>query len=264
MQSLLSANHIVYAYPGKSHSVLCGCTLSIKRGDLFCILGPNGSGKSTLLNCLCGLLLPNQGEVLLMDKSIHKLSPKSIARHIGYVSQNQSSAFGYTVMDYVLMGRANMIGLFDRPTKADFEVAKKSLEVVGIACLGNCLLSELSGGERQLVSIARVVAQNPEVIMLDEPTAHLDYGNQIKMLKLIEQLNHHGFSILITTHNPDHCIMLNSQVGILDKTGVLHVGTCEKMLSDDTLSTLLGAEIHMVYADIVKRNTFVLAGLDSV
>lgn len=264
MQPLLRADQITYAYPGASHHVLRGCTLSLKKGDLLCVLGPNGSGKSTLLNCLCALLMPEQGEVLFMDKNIHKSSLKSIAQHIGYVAQNPSSAFGYTVMDYVLMGRACKIELFDRPDKADRKAAKEALEAVGIDRLANCLLSEISGGERQLVSIARVIAQNPEIIMLDEPTAHLDCGNQIKMLKLIAQLNHHGFTILVMTHNPDHCVMLNSQVGILNKTGTLRTGSCGAMLSDDTLSALLGTKIHMVYADIVKRNTFVPAGLDSV
>lgn len=261
MESLFCANHIAYIYPGNTYYTLSDCTLSINKGDLLCILGPNGSGKSTLLNCLCGLLTPTKGEILLMKKSIHEMSPKSIAQCIGYVPQNQYSAFGYTAMDYVLMGRASTIGLFEKPSKADREVAEEALAVVGIAHLANSFLSEMSGGERQLVSIARVISQKPQIILLDEPTAHLDYGNQIKMLKLIKKLNRYGFFILATTHDPNHCVMLNSQVGILDKTGVLHVGTNEEMLSDDILSKLFGTKIHMVYADIVKRNTFVLADL---
>lgn len=262
MESFLGANHIAYTYPGNTNYTLSDCTFSVNKGDLLCILGPNGSGKSTLLNCLCGLLTPTMGEILLMGKNIHEMSPKHIAQSIGYVPQSQYSAFGYTVMDYVLMGRAYKIGLFEKPSKIDREIAGEALTVVGIAHLANSFLTEISGGERQLVSIARIITQKPQIILLDEPTAHLDYGNQIKMLKLIKKLNQRGFFVLVTTHNPDHCIMLNSQVGILDKTGVLHVGSSEEMLSDDILSKLFGTKIHMIYADIVKRNTFVFA--DSV
>ena len=262
MSSFVEVRHIIYSYPGNTNNTLNNCSLYMKKGDMLCILGPNGIGKSTLLNCICGLLVPKQGEILINNLNINKMTPRSIAQHIGYVQQSQIYSFGYTIIDYVLMGRANNVGLFHKPSEYDRKKAEDALKLVGINHIATALITEVSGGERQLASIARVIAQEPQIILLDEPTAHLDYGNQIRILKLIKTLNKRGYSILMTTHNPDHCIMLNARVGIFDKTGTLTVGICEQMLSDDKLSELFGARIRMVYAESVKRNTFVFENIE--
>lgn len=262
MNSFVEVRHIIYSYPRNGNNTLNDCSLYMKKGDMLCVLGPNGIGKSTLLNCICGLLVPKQGEVLINNINVNEMTPRSVAQHIGYVQQNQIYSFGYTVIDYVLMGCANNVGLFSKPSKSDHQKAERALQLVGINHIANAVISEVSGGERQLASIARVIAQEPQIILLDEPTSHLDYGNQIRILKLIKTLNKSGYSILMTTHNPDHCIMLNAKVGIFDKTGALNVGTCEQMLTEENLSELFGTQIKMVYAESVKRNTFVFKGIE--
>lgn len=262
MSSFFKICHITYSYPGNKYNTLNDCSLSMKKGELLCILGPNGAGKSTLLNCICGLLTPKQGDIIINNCKISEMTSKNIAKYIGYVQQSQNYSFGYTVIDYVLMGRANNVGLFHKPSDYDCQKAKEAIQLVGIQHLSNAIITEISGGERQLASIARVVAQEPQIILLDEPTSHLDYGNQIRILKLIKTLNKRGYSVLMTTHNPDHCIMLNARVGIFDKAGLLSIGTCEQMLSENILSTIFQAQIKMVYAESVKRKTFVFEGIE--
>lgn len=262
MNSFVEICHIFYAYPGNRNNTLNDCSFSLRKGDMLCILGPNGIGKSTLLNCLCGLLVPKQGVITIDNHKISEMSTRNIARYIGYVQQSQINSFGYTVIDYVLMGRANNVKLFHKPTYFDRKIAEEALQLVGIRHLATEVITEISGGERQLASIARVIAQKPQIILLDEPTAHLDYGNQMKILKLINALSKSGYSILMTTHNPDHCLMLNTRVGIFDKTGSLNVGTCEQMLTESRLSELFKTQIKMVYAKSVKRKTFVLGSIE--
>lgn len=253
MEQIICVNDISFTYPAGRKKILDGCSLQLYSGELISILGSNGAGKSTLLNCACGLLPFQSGSVLLNGKDIRTMDSKSIARVIGYVQQNQKSAFGYSVFNYVLMGRANSVGLFQRPTKDDEEMTRGVLETMGISHLSDVPITEISGGERQQAAIARAVVQKPQVIFFDEPTSHLDYGNQVKTLRLIASLREKGFAIIMTTHNPDHCMMLGGKVAVLDESGALEVGTYNEILTEERLKSIYNTDLRLIYIDDVKR-----------
>ena len=261
MNSIVSVQNIEFAYPSGRKKVLNGCSLSLKEGDLISILGPNGAGKSTLLNCACGLLSPQSGDVFLNGKNIKSMDPKQVARVVGYVQQNQKSVFGYTVFNYVLMGRASSVGLFQRPSKDDEEMVYEVIESMGIGHLADAPITEISGGERQQAAIARAIVQKPQAVFFDEPTAHLDYGNQVNTLKLIASLRDKGFAVIMTTHNPDHCMMLGGKVAILDKQGVLETGDCYKVLTEERLKRVYNTDLRLAYVDDVKRITCIPVGI---
>lgn len=254
---IIELRSISFSYPNASKKALNNCSLVINEGEMLSILGPNGAGKSTLLNCVCGLLRPQEGEVLLEGKPIGTLSQRQIASTIGYVQQYQQSAFDYSVFDYVLMGRANSIGLFQRPSDRDRQIAKDTMDELGIAYLSDSSVTEISGGERQLAAIARTIVQKPKVILFDEPTAHLDYGNQIKTLKIISSLQKKGYSIVMTTHTPDHCIMLDGNVAVVCQGGTVIVGKSEELITEDLLKKTYNADLKMVYVEEAKRKVCV-------
>ena len=261
MEHIIEVREAVFAYPGSRRKVLDGCSLSVDKGELISILGPNGAGKSTLLNCACGLLTPQSGAVLLNGRDIRSVEPKDIAKVIGYVQQNQQSTFAYTVFHYVLMGRACNIGLFRKPTKQDEDEVWQVLSSMGIAHLADASVTEISGGERQQAAIARAIVQNPQVIFFDEPTAHLDYGNQINTLRLIASLRDKGFAVIMTTHNPDHCMMLGGKVAILDRQGILETGNVSDILTEDRLKRVYHTELRLSYVEDVKRIACIPYGL---
>lgn len=253
MSEIIRLENICFSYPQSKRLILNKCSLTIKAGELVTILGPNGSGKSTLLNCSCNLLNPQSGNILLNGKNISKMEQKEIAQVIGYVQQTQQSAFAYSVFNYVLMGRASTIGLFQNPTEKDNQKVWEVLTQMGITHLADFAITELSGGERQLAAIARAIVQNPQVLFFDEPTAHLDYGNQINTLQLISDLQKKGFAIVMTTHNPDHSILLGGKVAILSKDGQLEVGNNDEILTEKRLKQIYNTDLRLPYVKEVDR-----------
>ena len=151
------------------------------------------------------------------------------------------------------MGRASTVGDFSKPGGQDYEAVESIMETMGLYDLKDSLITEISGGERQQAAIARAVAQNPKAIFFDEPTAHLDYGNQIKTLELIGSLRDKGFAIVMTTHNPDHCLMLDSIVAVLDKNGKLEVGPCKSIVTEKHLKEVYNADLKIIYVDEIDR-----------
>lgn len=261
MNKIIQVKDIDFTYPTSKRKILHKCCFDLHEGELLSILGPNGAGKSTLLNCACDLLTPQSGIILLDNQNIKRLQRKDIAKVIGYVQQTQSSTFSYTVFDYVLMGRAATIGTFCKPSKADYDFVSSVLKLMKLDYLSNSLVTEISGGERQQAAIARAIAQNPKAIFFDEPTAHLDYGNQIKTLQLIASLREKGFAIVMTTHNPDHCMMLGGTVAILDREGNLKTGPCEKIMTEQRLKRVYNTDLKLVYVEQVKRETCIPLGI---
>lgn len=260
MSAVIQLDDISFSYPKSRRQILRGCSLCVEQGELVSILGPNGAGKSTLLNCACDLLTPQSGKVLLNGKNILKMQRRDIAKVIGYVQQTQQSAFAYSVFNYVLMGRASTIGLFQQPSEKDREKVYEVLSQMGIAHLAEAPFTEISGGERQQAAIARAVAQSPQVIFFDEPTAHLDYGNQINTLRLIAALQKQGFAVVMTTHNPDHCMLLGGTVAILSKEGHLEVGGID-VLTEERLKQIYNTELSLSYVESVGRVVCIPRGL---
>lgn len=159
------------------------------------------------------------------------MAPREIARLVSYVPQNHEPSFGYTVKDFVIMGRAPRTGIFGRPTAEDEKICLQVMQEMGIDHLADRSYMEISGGERQEAMIARAIVQEPEVILFDEPTAHLDYGNQHRMLKMIRKMSQKGYAVVITTHNPDHALLLGDKAGILDKEGRMVSGPSREIIT---------------------------------
>ncbi|MEG1105059.1 MAG: ABC transporter ATP-binding protein, partial [Oscillospiraceae bacterium] len=209
-------------------------------------------GKTTLLNCVAGLLLPEKGNIFVAGKDIKEHTPKEIAKTIAYVPQLHTPTFAYTVREFVVMGCAPYIGAFQQPKDTDYDFVNETLSELGVLHLVDRTYTDLSGGERQLVTIARALVQRPDMLILDEPTNHLDYGNQLRTLMLVKKLANNGFGIILTSHTPDYVLLLNGKVGILNRKGELLVGDTCKIMTQKTLEDLYQIELNMVYIEEVN------------
>lgn len=260
MVPIIDIVNVDFSYKPKL-PILNNVSATILPGQLITLLGPNGVGKSTLLNCITGLLSPLNGRVELNGEQITKMSKKQIAQNVAYVPQKTAVSFDYSVMDFILMGRTSHMGFFSTPKLDDYKIAEDALQKLDILNLKDRQISELSGGEQQKVCIVRAIVQNPKLIIMDEPTSALDYGNQIKVLKLVKQLSSNGYSVLITTHNPEHPLLLKSDVWILNKEGHLEYGTYESMITEPRLSELYDSEICITEVASAKRKACIIRSL---
>lgn len=258
---IYQTDNLKFSYDGKI-KVLNGINLSLDEGELLCVLGRNGSGKSTFFACLLGLLKPMEGSIILDGKKLSDLKEREIASIVSFVPQNNNPAFGFTAFEYVLMGCAAKLGLFSRPGKEEERMAEEALELLGIADLKERVVTELSGGERQQLAIARAVASKPRVILFDEPTAHLDYSNQIKVLKMIKALSKEGYAVVVTTHDPNHAIMLDGMVALFDGKGNAKSGRAEELVTEENLCRIYGSELKIRYMEEFRRNVCVYPSID--
>ena len=228
-------------------------SFTLDAGQTLSIIGPNGSGKSTLLNCLANLLKLSGGEIRLCGKKQNEYRAKEVARIIGYVPQTHSPSYGYTVRDFVVMGRAPHLRTLAIPGKEEFKLADEAIERMGITYLENRPYTEISGGERQQATIARVLVQQPKIIMMDEPTSALDFGNQLRAIELIKQLSQQGYAVIMTTHTPDHAIMLDDAVALMDREGMLRTGAVADIMQEDVLRQVYRANLKMIYIAEIGR-----------
>ena len=227
-----------------THKVLSDINLSIEGGSVTCLIGPNGAGKTTLFKSILGFLPPISGKIQLNGKSIARFSSKELARYIAYVPQAHSTPFPYKVIDVVLFGRSAHLGYFNAPGRKDRMIAESNLDLLEIRHLAERSFSELSGGEQQLVIIARALTQETSFLIFDEPTSNLDYGNQIRVIQKIKSLRNQSIGILMATHSPDHAFMLSSQIIILDK-GLAQIGNPDQTLTAATLIQTYGVEVQI-------------------
>jgi iron complex transport system ATP-binding protein len=255
--AILEVKNLGFRYDN-SRTIFHDVNFTVRKGEVLSLLGANGAGKSTLLNCIANLSHPKSGEVLLNGKPMAKMGLRDIARVIGYVPQIHIPAYAFPVLEFTVMGRTPYIGSFATPSAEDYEIAEKALERMRIPHLRDKAYTEISGGERQQVTIARVIAQKPQLILMDEPTAHLDFGNQYRVVQMIRELADEGYTIIITTHNPEHAIIMGGNAAILDRSGELHVGLASETLNAQTLSNLYGLTIKTVYDKDAKRNVCVV------
>lgn len=251
--SLLDVEALTFAYPG-GEPVLQEVSFSLEAGQILSIIGPNGAGKSTLLHCLIGQLTPTSGRVLVQGCSLNRMPRREIARFIGYVPQDQNPVFGYDVRTFVVMGRTPYISTFRMPSKEDYRRADAAIEEMGIGHLADRPCTEVSGGERQQAAIARVVVQEPRIVILDEPTSALDFGNQVRALHMVERLSEQGYGVIMTTHNPDHAIMVGGKVAALNRQGQLTVGPVTEIISPSRLSEMYQVAVKVPYVEEVERN----------
>lgn len=229
----------------KDEPVLSDVSFGIGAGEALCLLGPNGVGKTTLFRTMLGFLKPMGGRVLLDGEDISSWSSRMLARRIGYVPQSHTPPFAYPVIDVVTMGRMARISPVASPSATDVDYAQGCLERLGIAHLADKLYTQISGGERQMVLIARAIAQQPELLVMDEPTASLDYGNQVKVLRQISKLVREGISVVMTTHFPDHAFLCATKVGLITRDWV-RFGSPDEVVTEETLRQTYGVDVRIV------------------
>lgn len=222
--------------------------LSLPAGEVLCLLGANGAGKTTLLRTLLGIMPPLAGEVFVGGQPVAAWSRRAFAQHVGYVPQAQSGVFPFSVLEVVLMGRAARIGRFATPGRADRERAQAALDSLGIAHLHDRDYTAISGGERQLALIARALVQEPVLLVMDEPTAALDFGNQIRVLTHIERLRARGMTVLMTTHQPEHALRVASRIALLGRGHLVACGPPHETATPRALASLYGVAEHEVAA----------------
>ncbi|MCE5252964.1 MAG: ABC transporter ATP-binding protein [Actinomycetia bacterium] len=231
-------------------TVLSGVDLSITAGENLCLLGPNGVGKTTLFRTILGAIEPMGGDILVDGTSLTGRSRRERARLMAYVPQAHTAPFPFHVIDVVLTGRTAHISLTASPSRHDEEVAMAALERMDIADLAGRPYTELSGGERQLVLIARALAQEPRVLIMDEPSSHLDFGNQARLLSLIKTLVHErDLAVLMSSHFPNHAFACASRVGLIKNGHLVAVGNPSEILTESSLEDIYGIPVRILEGD---------------
>jgi iron complex transport system ATP-binding protein len=239
----LAAEDLAFGYPERP--VGAGAALSLAPGEVLCLLGPNGCGKTTLFKTLLGLLAPQGGRVLLDGDDLTHLPRTEIARRLAYVPQAQAGIFPYSALDIVLMGRTAHGGLFAGPTAEDRKMAQEALDDLGIGELATRDITRLSGGQRQLVVVARAIAQAAPIIVMDEPTASLDFGNQVVVLQKIQRLAARGIGILLSTHDPDHAFAVATRVALMQDGKIVTSGSPADALTARSLRQVYGVDVSI-------------------
>jgi iron complex transport system ATP-binding protein len=237
----LEARGLSFGYEGTP--VGEGVDLGLAGGEIVCLLGPNGGGKTTLFRTLLGVLPPIAGEVWVAGRPLASWSRRERARLLGWVPQAHAGLFAFTVEDVVLMGRTARRGRFAAPSRRDHDAARSALERLGIGRLAARVYTQVSGGERQLTLIARALAQEAGVLILDEPTASLDFGNQTKVLAEVRRLAQRGAGIILSTHDPDHAFAIASRVMLMQDGRLVASGTPADVLTAERLREVYGVPV---------------------
>ena len=223
--------------------VIGDVSFTAEKGELLAVLGPNGVGKSTLFRCLLGFLKPVGGEILVDGKELGAYSRRELAKKIAYIPQSHSPAFDHTVLDSVLMGMTAQLGVFEQPGQAQREKAMQMLRALGMEKLFDRGCMKISGGERQLMLLARALVQDASMLIMDEPTANLDYGNSCRVMERVKKLGQTGYTIIFSTHDPNQAFSYATKVLALKDGGVMAVGAPEAVLTEDVLSRLYGIPV---------------------
>jgi iron complex transport system ATP-binding protein len=251
MELMLEVKSLAFSYG--NGFVFEDVSFSLRSGEVMCILGPNGAGKSTLIKCIAGILKPAAGSIRILGEDTASLGARDIARRIGYVPQQNEVVFPFTVLDFVMMGRAPHLSMFASPGAKDREIARKSLAMVGLSGYEERPLASLSGGQSQMVLIARALVQQPSLLLLDEPTSHLDFGNQILVLETVRKLASMGISVLMNTHMPDHAFLVGSRAAALTDGRLVAVGDVETVVTSKMMSSVYGIKVAVTEIEKLKR-----------
>jgi iron complex transport system ATP-binding protein len=242
-RSVLEARNAAFRYADRP--IFEGLNLDIARGEVLVILGANGCGKSTLLRCLGGALGLHAGSICIDGKDLRSLDASERARSMGFLFQEHQPTFPFTVLEVVLMGRTPHLHLFGGPSRQDHELALDTLGEIGLLPFKDRPYTELSGGERQLVLLGRALVQRPEVILLDEPTAHLDLGNQVRCLQLIRVLSERGMTVVMSSHDPSQAFLFPGRALLMAKQGPMIVGVASDIIDGRALTATYGVDVDV-------------------
>lgn len=240
----LRASNLGIGYPARR--IAANLDMMLAPGEVVCLLGPNGIGKSTLFRTLLGLQPALGGSVSIDGTAIASLSSRDLARRVAYVPQAHAGYFPFTLRDMVLMGRTAHRGIFSGPGNQDRAVAEAAIHRLGLTHLAEAVYTRLSGGERQLALIARALAVEARLMLLDEPTANLDFGNQARVLAELRRLAATGIGVLFTTHDPDQALAHADRVLLLGAGGMLAQGHPHEILTTGSLRQLYGIDVTLV------------------
>ena len=234
--------------------IVSGLTLDVPKGEIVGLIGRNGVGKSTLFRCILGLSPHYSGTILVNGKDLRALSVRERAREISYIPQSHAPVYDYEVVDVVLMATGNDLKMLATPGEAQLQRAHEALARIGIEHLAHRTYTQISGGEQQLVLIARALAQNAQTIIMDEPTSALDYGNTMRVLSCVRQLAREGLSIVQSTHNPDHAFLYSDATMVLSKGGLKAFGDPREVITSELISELydIEVEVNSLYGDKVR------------
>jgi iron complex transport system ATP-binding protein len=235
---LLQIEEVSYRYRQDAPLVLREVSLQLEQGASVALLGPNGAGKSTLLDLCLGWKRPEAGRVLLAGREMQHYSRREMGAWISLVPQNERVRFDYTVLEYLLLGRTPYLGQLEMPGGPDVQVARDALATVGIPELSERPVTALSGGEHQLMMIARALVQEPRILVLDEPTSQLDPGNRLRIVRLLHTLREGGSTLLFTTHDPNLAAECASHAVLIKEGRILKAGPEAEVLTGPALSEL--------------------------
>ena len=242
-------------YYDKTSNIFENINFSVNTGEIWGILGPNGCGKTTLLKCLNGLFQLRSGNIYIEGKSLHSLRKNDIGKKVGYVPQMHDGTFPYSVFEMVLMGRASHLGIFSSPSKNDKKIAGEAIESLGISHLANKPYPCISGGEAQLVLIARALTAEPAVLLLDEPTSHLDFKNQKVILDILDKLSkERNLAVIMTTHFPDHALSISSKALLMGNGKNGMAGCTHDVLTECNLKDVFDVDVKIVSFDVGENN----------
>jgi iron complex transport system ATP-binding protein len=245
--SVLGAHGLTIGYDGRT--VASGIDFAVARGEVLCLLGPNGAGKTTLFKTLLGLIPPIAGDVMVGERRLGSLTRAELAKSMAYVPQAQVMEFAYTVLDLVLMGRTAHLGPFSAPGRRDHERAHAVLADLGIADLADAEANRISGGQRQLCLVARALAQDAPLLVMDEPTASLDLGNRLLVLERVRALKAQNYGVVFSTHDPDQARELATMVAVIAGGRLAACGPPEDTVTGPILSAVYGVDVVVERTD---------------
>jgi len=252
---MINVNSVNFSY-GK-HKVLNEISFEMKKGEYVCILGANGCGKTTLLKTILAFLKPQQGSVTFYGQNVQNIEEKDLAKKMAYIPQAHTPPFPFKVKDVVLLGRTPHLNCTCRHKAHDERIVGDAMDRLGIGSLAEKRYTELSGGQRQMVIVARALAQQPEVLIMDEPTASLDFGNQYLVLAQMVSLSREGMSVLMVTHNPDHAIYCADRIIAMKDGRIISEGATTSVINEAVMRSIYNMTIKVrdVSIDLKTRTT---------
>lgn len=243
MKEKIRVDNLSFSYG--EHKVLESVNFAINDGEFVSVLGANGVGKSTLFRCMLGLHRPEEGTTFIDGRDIRDFSPQELAKNIAYIPQSHNPIFNYSVFDMVLMGTTAQLGKFTSPKEEHKKEALDALKRLGIDHLKDRGYRAISGGERQLVLVARALSQQAKILIMDEPSASLDFGNKLRVMKTVRSLADNGYTIIQSTHDPDQAYLYSDKVLAMARGTVLASGKPSEIINDSMISELYGVEVEV-------------------